>query len=349
MNAKTSLDGMGISNRMLKKLGPAIKKEIVNLFNRCLKEEKVPQEWKHSYITMILKTGQDSSLLNSYRPISMTPCIARLFERLILHRLDIFLKINNIIINNQSGFRKNRQTKDNLLFVIQNAQEGFNCDEKTVTVFFDVAAAFDKVWHSGLICKLIELGVPYYLVTIIATFLENRTFSVKIEGKESGIFIIACGVPQGGVLSPTLFSVYINTIPVASNNNEVCLLFADDLVYQLRYKYKVKGKIDKNAKTKATEIVQRYLSRLEGWMNLWRLTLAQKKCGQLTFSRSRNNEVEEGLSVKLYGIVIPVEINPKFLGVFFDRKLTFHYHFDMVQKKLTDRLNILKILSKTGH
>ena len=156
MNGKTSLDGIGLSNTMLKKLGIGAKNEVLKIFNKCLKEEKVPDEWKHSRITMIIKSGQDSSLLSSYRPISMTP---RLFERLVLHRLEIFLKINNIIIFNQSGFRKNRQTKDNLLYVIQNAREGFNKDEKTLSIFFDVAAAFDKVWHNGLIQKLINLGV----------------------------------------------------------------------------------------------------------------------------------------------------------------------------------------------
>ena len=296
-------------------------------------------------ISMILKNGQDSSLLSSYRPISMTPCIARLFERMVLHRLEIYLKINNIIITNQSGFRKNRQTKDNLLYVIQNAQEGFNKDEKTLSIFFDVAAAFDKVWHNGLIQKLIDLGVPYYLIAIIAAFLEDRTFTVKIEGKESGIYLILCGVPQGGVLSPTLFSIYINTIPMARLEKETCLLFADDLVYQLRYTYKHNGKPIKNAQENAKGIAQNYLIELENWMNLWRLSLAPKKCGQLTFSRSRNNEKDETLDLKLYGINIPLEINPKFLGVFFDRKLTFNFHFEMVQKKLTDRLNILKILS----
>ena len=91
----------------------------------------------------------------------MTPCLARLFERLILQRLSIHLKTNNLIIINQSGFRKARQTKDNLLFVIQNAQEAFNSDEKALRVFFDVAAAFDKVWHSELIYKLFQLKVPY--------------------------------------------------------------------------------------------------------------------------------------------------------------------------------------------
>ena len=345
MNSKTSIDPLGISNKMLKNLGHEVKDHIIKLFNRCLESEQVPQIWKHSVISMILKNGQNNGLVGSYRPISMTPCLARLFERLVLQRLEVFLKLNNIIINNQSGFRKNRQTKDNLLYTIQNAQEGFNCEEKTLTIFFDVAAAFDKVWHQGLIFKLLELGVPYYLISIIEAFLENRTFTVKIEGKESGHYIIVCGVPQGGVLSPTLFSVYVNNIPIAKGEKETCLLFADDLVYQLRYKYKIKGKVAKITQTEAEKKAQGYLNLLEQWMNLWRLTLAPKKCGQLTLSRARCTEREETMNLKLYDTLIPAESNPKFLGVYFDRKLTFAHHFEMIQKKLNDRLSILKILS----
>ena len=247
MNNKTSLDGLGISNKMLKNMGPFAKEVILKLFNTCLTMGEVPNLWKHSIITMILKTGQENSSLNSYRPISTTPCLARLFERLVLHRLSIFLKVNNIIIANQSGFRRNRQTKDNLLYLIQNAQEAFNCEEKAFTIFFDVAAAFDKVWHNGLLYKLFELKVPLYLILIIKSFLEGRTFTVKIDGKESGTFIILCGVPQGGVLSPTLFSIYINNIPLANGDNEITLLFADDLVYQLRSKFKKNGKVNKEA------------------------------------------------------------------------------------------------------
>ena len=108
----------------------------------------------------------------------------------------------------------------------------------------NISAAFDKVWHNGLLYKLLELKVPIYLILIIKSFLENRTFSVKIDGKESGIFFIFCGVPQGGgVLSPTLFSIFINNIPLANDDKEITLLFADDLVYQLRYPFKKTAKL----------------------------------------------------------------------------------------------------------
>ena len=150
-----------------------------------------------------------------------------------------------------------------MLFVIQNAQEAFNSDEKALTVFFDVAAAFDKVWHSGLIYKLFQLKVPYYIIAIIASLLENRTFSVKVGGATSGVFLIECGVPQGGVLSPTLFSIYINDIPIVTMEKEICLLFADDLTYQLRYKYRKNGKIIEDAKKGAEERAQKYLTTLE--------------------------------------------------------------------------------------
>ena len=111
MNSKTSVDPLGISNRILKTVGPVAKERMLSLFNDCLKEKKVPSEWKHSVISMLLKPGQSATQIGSYRPISMTPCIARLFERLLLARLQKHLKDNKIIINNQSGFRRRGKEK----------------------------------------------------------------------------------------------------------------------------------------------------------------------------------------------------------------------------------------------
>jgi hypothetical protein len=220
MNSKTSVDPMGMTNKCLKKAGPVAKERILSLFNDCLREHKVPKEWKHSVISMLLKPGQSATQIGSYRPISMTPCIARLFERLLLARLQKHLKDNKIIINNQSGFRKARQTKDNILVLIQRAQEGFNKEEKTLAIFFDVAAAFDKVRNAGLFYKLFSIGVPFYLLVIIIDFLTERTFVVKCEGGFSSIKMIKCGVPQGG---PTLFSVYVNDVQATAQRKHCCL------------------------------------------------------------------------------------------------------------------------------
>jgi hypothetical protein len=108
MNSKTSIDPFGMSNKMFKHTSSIMKERILSLFNQCLHSKEVPQNWKHSVISMLLKSGQDGKNVTSFRPISMTPCIARLFERLVLSRLQKHLKSNNILIKNQSGFRRRR-------------------------------------------------------------------------------------------------------------------------------------------------------------------------------------------------------------------------------------------------
>ena len=288
MNSKTSLDPMGLSNRMIKHSGEIAKERILELFNKCLREHRVPVRWKHSVVSMLHKSGLDSSLVTSYRPISLTPCLARLFERLILGRLNKILKEKNLIIKNQSGFRQNRQTRDNLLHLTQKTQEGFNKDQKTLAIFFDIAGAFDKVWHEGLLYKLYCLGIPYYLLMIIKDFLKDRTFTVKVNGIFSSHRKIGCGVSQGGVLSPTLFSFYINDVPLATGEDETTLLFADDIVYRLSFTFREKNKLLKGALKEAQKIAQKYLDKLEGWMNTWRLSLAPRKCAYIIFSKARD-------------------------------------------------------------
>ena len=112
------------------KKSDVIKEHILNIFNKALIEHRVPIVWKHSNIAMLLKNGLSASDPGSYRPISSTPCLARLFERLVLARLLEILSKNNVIITNQSGFRKTRQTRDNILNLVQTAQQGFNEEKK---------------------------------------------------------------------------------------------------------------------------------------------------------------------------------------------------------------------------
>ena len=132
--------------------------------------------------------------INNYRPISKTPC----FERIISVRLWEFLKKQNII-SCQSGFRQNRQTKDNIFHLTQKA-EAFNRSQKLCAIFFDLAAAFDKVWHNGLTYKLIKIKCPLYLVKFFIEFLKDRKFRVRVNDFVTIEFCITTGVPQGAVL-----------------------------------------------------------------------------------------------------------------------------------------------------
>ena len=236
LNNKSSLDSNNISNIMLKNLPENFKIELLKYYNKSISCGVLPTECKESIISMIPKKGLKSDIKN-YRPISSTSCITKLFEKIIHKRLTNFLNENNIIIKQQSGFRKNRQTKDNLIFMTQKILEAFGNRKKVCCIFFDIESAFDKIWHNGLIYKLIKLKLPLYLIKWIESFLSQRTFKVKIGKYLTKSYNISCSTPQGTVLSPLLFSIYINDIPIFKlEKNKFSLLYADDLMYMIAFK-----------------------------------------------------------------------------------------------------------------
>jgi hypothetical protein len=215
---------------------------------------------------MIEKKTDDRTNPKNWRPISITSCLMRLFEKIILYRLNKHLQQNNLIISNQSGFRKRRSTQDNLLFVTQKAYECFNRGWSMLSIFFDIEGAFDKVWHEGLIYKLAKIKTPLYILNFVMTILDGRRFRVKVENCHSEFYEIKCGVPQGGVLSPTLFSVMVNDSPQKNaKNREKTLLFADDKNYNIMFK-----KFDERTHKK----IGSYVNELETWAKNWRFTLA---------------------------------------------------------------------------
>jgi len=266
----------------------------------------------------------------------MNSCLSKLCEKLILTRIKNHLKINNIIIKQQSGFRQHRQTKDNLLFLIQKIQETLTRKKKVISFFFDISQAFDKIWHDGLIFKLIQTKLPFYLIKWIQFYLQDRLFCVKIGSYTSEFKRIECGVPQGAVLSPVLFCIYINDIPaVFIKNKSYSLLFADDLVSFFIFK-------------KANNIniqIKNYLQLLENWLDNWRLTMHPTKCNFMTFNNNSNKSLNEKFNHKLYNERIPACNSLKFLGITFDLGLKFNNHTKDIKKRCINRLNIIKILS----
>jgi hypothetical protein len=350
LNRKTSTDQDGISNRILRHLNDLAKQRVLNLFNKCLETKQIPNHWKCSQISMLHKPNTSTDQLTSYRPISITPCLARLFEKIMLMRISRHLKQKKILIMQQSGFRKNRQTRDNILLLLQKAKQSFGQGRQMVAVFFDITAAFDKVWHDGLMYKLAKIKLPFYLLIMIREFITNRFFIVKIENSYSSKEAITAGVPQGAVLSPTLFSIFINDAPIRDNglisskSNEFTALFADDIAYLCSFS-------DKN---EAEQLTQSYLNDLENWANGWRLKLAPHKCSQVIFTRNKRTgkkgeKNNHGLNIKIYGVQVPIDDSPKFLGIKFDKRLTYKEQINHIKDKVSDRISILKILSYDKH
>ena len=331
---KSSSDQFGISNALIKHLPLETKRVVLSLFNKILATGSIPKTWKEAEITMIPKKG-DSWDPKNYRPISITACLSKLFEKLVAKRINQFLKKNNIIVDFQSGFRKHRQTKDNIFFMTQKVAESFARKKKVCGIFFDISSAFDKIWHNGLIYKLDQLKFPHYLTSWIKNFIENRNFKVRVGAEFSKTHPIKTGVPQGAVLSPLLFSIFINDIPAnIKKNNRYSLLFADDLCY-----LDIFNKV--NIPAIQTRL-NKHIRNVELWLKKWRLTMAAHKCNYMIFC---NSPCRIDLNLNLFGQKIPACDNVTFLGMRFDKYLCFKNQVDYLEKTCFDRLNIIKILS----
>ena len=336
INNKKTLDVYGISNFIIKRINDKFKAALLLFYNRCFNEHSNPKEWKSSLINMLGKKGDPHSI-NNYRPISSTPILMKVLERIMYNKISKFLKENNIIIKQQSGFRANRQTKDNLIFITQKAHEAILKGNKLCAILFDIKGAFDKVWHKGLIFKLMLIKAPTMIINWLNDFLTNRSFSVKVNNYETTKYEIGCGVPQGAVLSPILFSIFINDIPLNNiKRKQNSLLFADDLAYLHQLKA---------INSRAEKLINKHLESLEIWLKKWRLTMATNKCNYILFSRNKKNRASEILNLKLYNDHINKANEVQFLGITFDSYLSFNSNVAMVRKKCLNRLNLIKILS----
>src|SRR5699024_8366394 len=199
----------GISNRMIRQLPDKAVMHIVAI----LRLRHFPEKWKIADVIMLLKAGKSKTSPQSYRPISLLPCIGKLAEKVILWRLKDCEHQLNVIPDEQFGFRENHSTTEQVLRVAERITQSFNWNRHTGAVFLDVAKAFDKVWHEGLLHKFIAARFPISLVKLVKSFLEERKFRVKIGNARSSARTIQAGVPQGSLLSPFLYAIFTADAP----------------------------------------------------------------------------------------------------------------------------------------
>ncbi|GFU76390.1 RNA-directed DNA polymerase from mobile element jockey [Trichonephila clavipes] len=177
-----------------------------------------PQLWKTASVIPILKPGKDPTLPDSFRPISLLPVLSKITEKIIQKRLCLHLNDNDILIPQQHGFRAGLSTSHQFLRVVEYIKSGFQDRKSTGAVFLDIQKAFDRVWHVGLLYKLIKIKTPPHLIKLINSFLNNRSFTVKVNNSHSSDRRIIAGTPQGSSISPILFNIYVNDIPLEPAN-----------------------------------------------------------------------------------------------------------------------------------
>lgn len=326
----------GITNKVLKLFPPHLISLLTAIFNAAMANNSFPQPWKDAVVIGIPKPGKPKDQPSSYRPISLLNTMGKIYERLIYTRLRDFAEDNSLIPDTQFGFRAKHSCVQQVHRITEHILEGFSRSRphKTGALFFDVAKAFDKVWHEGLLYKLYQLNVPDRLVLIIRDFLSNRAFRYRAEGSLSAPHPIRAGVPQGSVLSPLLFTLFTSDFPIfrPSPLKTHVALFADDTAIYCSSRQA--APIYKSLQC-AADI-------LGSWFRKWRIEVNPDKSAAVLFRR--RGEFPPAHSISMLGTTIPWERKVRYLGVMLDSGLTFGSHIKMVRDRAAFALGRLHCL-----
>ena len=299
----------------LKALGPNALSELLAIFNLSFSSGISPQASRTAFIIPILKYGKPASDLASYRPISLTSCIGKLFERMVAERLSHLAETRGMFDPQQAGFRKGRSCEDQIIRITQAIEDGFQRkpkSQRSALVLLDFSKAYDTVWRQRLLMNMFNKGVPLPILRWLHGFLQNRQAKVLYNNCYSSCVNLHQGLPQGSVLSPLLFLFYINSLAEILPRDTLNALFADDV-----------GILATAPTIKAAEkLAQDTVNVVVKWSKENRLMLNSTKSESSLFTTNRK-EARESIDIFIDGKKVPFNSTPKFLGVHLDRELTF--------------------------
>ena len=320
-----------IHNQLLKQLPISIINKIQILFQKSINTGIIPQIWKSSTISVIAKPGKDVTKTGSYRPISLTSCLCKLMERIINRKFTEHLETNNILLPEQSGFRKNKSLVDNLTRLctdINNTNMKTRHKNILLACFLDIEKCFDKIWLNGLKYKILSLDYSKNIRIWLCNFLTNRKFQVKINNRLSKFYDISAGVPQGAILSPTLYGLYSSDIPrnqILSHGTKISA-YADDLAFwnvsKITHHYYARTNLQKS------------IDLVTNWANRWRLNLNPTKCNTVLFNKLKVDHDETYyMPIYINEEPIPKVDEIKFLGLTLTSNFKFDNHIDTIISK----------------
>ena len=315
---------------------PRILRELVNevayplsiIFNKSLNTSIVPSVWKSANVTPIFKKGSKIKASN-YRPISLTSILCKLLESFVRDQLMEYMKDNNLFSNDQHGFLPKRSCVTQLLLIIDHWTKLIDEGHLIDSIYLDFSKAFDSVPHNRLLLKLQTYGIESTALKWIHSFLTERKQRVHINGKYSEWEAVTSGVPQGSVLGPILFLIFINDLPNAIHS--FIKIFADDTkIYNTpdmdNAHYELQTDIDKSFE----------------WSQIWQLPFNSEKCKvmHIGYKNPQNNYTIPNLFAQ--SVTLDKVTNEKDLGITFNEKLDFSTHMSTIVKKANQMLGLVK-------
>lgn len=293
------------------------------LINYSLEEGIFPKIFKMAKVIPLHKKG-DKLLIENYRPISLLCTLSKVLEKIIFNKITLFLNKHNILSNCQHGFRKGKNTHSAILQFIMNLYENLNNNKKCIGLFMDLSKAFDLVDHVLLSEKLFKYGLRGKIHKWLQSYLSNRKQIVEIAGVRSNVKDINIGVPQGSVLGPLLFLIFVNDLPCIDTHNNNLTMFADDNTYLMSG-----PSIDT-----AIESLQNIIDRFVKWFKTSRLHLNISKTVFINFT-PRTNTINTSYLLKIDKKSIEQVDHSKFLGLYIDNMLNWEKHADALCKKIS--------------
>lgn len=317
----------GIGNMLLKNIAHSITKPLTLLYNKSLVSGKFPKQWKLANITAIHKKNDPSNAKN-YRPVSLLSCLGKVFERTVHNIIYDHLERHHLLTERNSGFKKNDGTINQLTHILDHIYAEIDKRRDVAVIFLDITKAFDKVYHKGLLFKLRQCGIEGTFLKWIESYLTDRQQRVVLNGTSSTWQVITAGVPQGSILGPLLFLVFINDI--VGNIQSMINLFADDTSLM---------KSISNPSV-CLGVLQEDLNALSCWAKQWLVTFNASKTVYMLFSSKRQAPVYPKLTFD--GTELTQVTEHTHLGMTLNSRLTWHSHINKVTTKAYRVVNMLK-------
>ena len=310
----------GLHARIIKECKESFSIVFSIIFKKSLQEGALPKQWKQAHVKALFKKGKRTQCSN-YRPVSLTSIVCKLFESIIRDNITQFLETHSLITTHQHGFRSGHSCTTQLLELMEDFTDFYEEEIPYDCIYLDFAKAFDRVPHQRVLTKLYNLGIRGKLINWIKDFLHGREQRVVINNNYSDWTNVVSGIPQGSVLGPTLFTIFINDIPVDINSS--IKIFADDT------------KLYNDAHL--SNLIQNDLNKLVQWSNIWLLPFNIDKCKVLHYGKlnPKNNYMMND---------IPLSAGPsiKDLGITFQDNLRFDEHISKITSTANSRLGIIK-------
>ena len=318
----------GISTKLLKQIIRSILIPLEHIFNLSLSSGCFPDLLKIAKVIPIYKK-EDPSLVTNYRPISLLPCMSKILEKLVYKRLYSFLSQNKILNPAQFGFRKHFSTDFAITKLVDRVLQSFSKREHIIAIFMDLSKAFDTINHDILLHKLSNYGIRGTVWSWIKSYLLNRQQYVLIDDVKSPLASINCGVPQGSILGPLLFLVYINDI-INSSSILSFILFADDTNILL----------SNNNLTELINVLNFELKKVSSWFKCNKLSLNISKTNFMYFQTSHNNVILP-YDICIDNLPLLQKDYVKFLGITIDKHLNWNRHVSNISSSIAKGVGIL--------